>query len=292
MFDYDKCYVLGDIIDEKMNEITSKYTQLFEKVPLPSLIRLSFIYASKRLNVMKEITPKGVDERFNAERDREYNNKKALMEQYIQKYYGKSITVESEEYTEFINELLQQEQMDLDSAYNLLEKYKEELSKTYEEIVPYVDIALPAQGLTTINATKHRENQYLNEIVDGIYATSGKGIMDYIVRTNTGSMRGDGYNLELPKNPFKTISEGKYMLNNPASIYHLKVDEFEPVIDFYLDSNNKVVLRFSQEWISRKMQLPCTEEIVDYLPAAYINNKNITVNGENLESLLQKNITY
>lgn len=216
---------------------------------------------------------------------------KNLIEDYIYQNYGKHISVDSIEYSSFINHLQEEEKENQYSATNLLENYKKELLQTYLSISPTVDIALPTHGITEINATNHRENQYKNEIIDGIYATSGKGILDYILRTNTGSMSGDGYNLDLPINPFSCVNDGKYILNEPASVYHLDARLFEPVIDFRLDANGNVNLRFAQEWISRSEKLKCNEEIVNYVPKEYVERKNITIQGQKIDLFFTKGET-
>lgn len=287
MFDYNRQLEIIRRTEVEFTNVTQKYTELLSKLSKDTLINLNIIYANKKLEVMKEQTPKGISqEELEMQKNTEYARYKNIMENYIYQNYGINITVGSIQYNNFISHLTEIEKGNQNSATNMLENYKKELLQTYLSISPTVDIALPTHGISEIQATNHRENQYLNEIIDGIYATSGKGILDYIVRTNTGSMCGDGYNLDLPVNPFNSISNGNYLLNNPASVYHLDARLFEPVIDFRLDENGNVNLRFAQEWISRNEKLKCNEEIAEYVPKEYIQHKNITIQGMPLDEML------
>lgn len=289
MFDYNKQLEIIRRTEVELTNVTQKYTELLSGLSKDTLLNLNIIYTNRKLEVLKEQTPKGIcKEEFEIQRNSEYEKYKNLMEDYIYQNYGKHISIDSLEYSSFINYLREEEKEKQYSATNLLENYKKELLQTYLLISPTVDIALPTHGITEINATNHRENQYLNEIIDGIYATSGKGIMDYILRTNTGSMHGDGYNLDLPINPFSGFTDGKYILNEPASVYHLDARLFEPVIDFRLDANGNVNLMFAQEWISRSEKLKCNEEIVNYVPKEYIERKNITIQGQKIDLFFTK----
>lgn len=292
MFDYNRQLEIIRRTEVELTNVTQKYTELLSSLSKDTLLNLNIIYASRKLEVLKEQNPKGISkEELEIQRNSEYEKYKNLMEDYIYQNYGKHISVDSIEYSSFINHLQEEEKENQYSATNLLENYKKELLQTYLLISPTVDIALPTHGITEINATNHRENQYLNEIIDGIYATSGKGILDYILRTNTGSMRGDGYNLDLPINPFSGVNDGKYILNKPASVYHLDARLFEPVIDFRLDANGNVNLRFDQEWISRSEKLKCNEEIVNYVPKEYVERKNITIQGQKMDLFFTKGET-
>lgn len=287
MFDYNRQLEIIRRTEVEFTNVTQKYTELLSKLSKDTLINLNIIYANKKLEVMKEQTPKGISqEELEMQKNTEYAKYKNIMENYIYQNYGINITVGSIEYNNFISHLTEIEKGNQNSATNMLENYKKELLQTYLSISPTVDIALPTHGISEIQATKHRENQYLNEIIDGIYATSGKGILDYIVRTNTGSMRGDGYKLDLPVNPFNSISNDNYLLNEPASVYHLDARLFEPVIDYRLDENGNVKLKFAQEWISRNEKLKCNEEIAEYVPKEYIQHKNITIQGMPLDEML------
>lgn len=292
MFDYNRQLEIIRRTEVELTNVTQKYTELLSSLSKDTLLNLNIIYASRKLEVLKEQNPKGISkEELEIQRNSEYEKYKNLMEDYIYQNYGKHISVDSIEYSSFINHLQEEEKENQYSSTNLLENYKKELLQTYLLISPTVDIALPTHGITEINATNHRENQYLNEIIDGIYATSGKGILDYILRTNTGSMRGDGYNLDLPINPFSGVNDGKYILNKPASVYHLDARLFEPVIDFRLDANGNVNLRFDQEWISRSEKLKCNEEIVNYVPKEYVERKNITIQGQKMDLFFTKGET-
>ena len=48
----------------------------------------------------------------------------------------------------------------------------------------------------------------------------------------------------------------------------------------------KPILRFGQEWISRKKSLSCKEQIASYLPSEYVKSKQITIQGQKLENII------
>lgn len=289
LFDFEKQNDINIKMQEIFPQITRTYTELLESLPKETLHNLDIIYANKKWKTIKSQIPKGLsEEQISEARRKNMEFGKKEIERRIKQYFGLDIVVDSPEYISFISTITQKEKNNSNSALNVIEKYKNDLLRNYLQISSTLQIALPTQGISEINAVEHRENQYLNEIVNGIYATSGSGIFDYIVRTNTGGMIGNRYGIDFPKNPFdlNKSTSNKLMLNKKASVYQVDAREFEPVIDFMIGEQDKPVLRFGQEWISRKKSLACKEQIATYLPSEYVKSKQITIQGKKLENII------
>lgn len=294
-FNYDKQFEIIKNTESELPKVTEYFTQMLMRLPHNTLENLNLLYANKKWETIKNMNPKGLTkEEIELQRQKRMEVGKKIIENMLKERYGTDIKIDSPEYKSIIQNVEKLEKSNPNSAFNIVENYKKNIKKAYSRISDSVQVALPTQGLHQINATQNRENQYLNGIETGIYATSGAGILDYIVRTNTGSMHGDGQNLDLPNNPFnkEKTTDKRVALNKTASIYHLKVEHFEPVVDFKLDSDGKPSLRFGQEWVAKKSYLPCEEKRTDYVPRSYVDKKNITIQGKSLkENMPEKNIT-
>lgn len=289
LFDFEKQNDINIKMQEIFPQITSTYTELLESLPKETLYNLDIIYANKKWETIKSQIPKGLsEEQISEARRKNIEFGKKEIERRIKQYFGLDIIVDTPEYINFISTIIQKEKNNGNSALNVIEKYKNDILENYLKISNTLQIALPTQGISKINAVEHRENQYLNEIVNGIYATSGSGIFDYIVRTNTGGMIGNRYGIDFPRNPFdlNKSTSNKLMLNKNASVYQVDAREFEPVIDFMIGEQYKPILRFGQEWISRKKSLSCKEQIASYLPSEYVKSKQITIQGQKLENII------
>lgn len=289
LFDFEKQNDINIKMQEIFPQITSTYTELLESLPKETLYNLDIIYANKKWETIKSQIPKGLsEEQISEARRKNIEFGKKEIERRIKQYFGLDIIVDTPEYINFISTIIQKEKNNGNSALNVIEKYKNDILENYLKISNTLQIALPTQGISKINAVEHRENQYLNEIVNGIYATSGSGIFDYIVKTNTGGMIGNRYGIDFPRNPFdlNKSTSNKLMLNKNASVYQVDAREFEPVIDFMIGEQYKPILRFGQEWISRKKSLSCKEQIASYLPSEYVKSKQITIQGQKLENII------
>lgn len=289
LFDFEKLNDINIKMQEIFPQITSTYTELLESLPKETLYNLDIIYANKKWETIKSQIPKGLsEEQISEKRRKNMEFGKKEIERRIKQYFGLDIIVDTPEYINFISTITQKEKNNGNSALNVIEKYKNKLLENYLEISSTLQIVLPTQGISKINAVEHRENHYLNEIVNGIYATSGSEIFDYIVRTNTGGMIENRYGIDFPRNPFdlNKSTSNKLMLNKNASVYQVDAREFEPVIDFMIGEQHKPILRFGQEWISRKKSLSCKEQIASYLPSEYVKSKQITIQGQKLENII------
>ena len=281
MFEFDYEKEAEKMIDIKIDidVITSEYIRKLSLCSLESLQALNVIYIYNKLYVIANMSPKNRTT-FEEERREKLTQGLNLIKRKLNTYYSYDIK-DDEEIKRIVERMKLIEESRTNSAYNVLQDYKNALKKLYEESLGVVRTVLPTHNLKHINKANHRENQYLNEIVDGIFAVGDyNGLMDYIARANSKGMIVRKNQIFLPTNPFDIAnsSNQKLKLTKPVSIYDMSVKDFEPVIDFYLDAGNKPILRFDNEWIARKEKVRCKESIIDYLPKDFLLNRNVTVN--------------
>lgn len=286
MFEFDYETESERMIDTKIDAdgLTCEYIRKLSLCNLESLQALNIIYIYNKLIVIANMTPKN-RATFEEERREKLTQGLNLIKRKLNTYYSYDIK-DDEEIKRIVERMKLIEESRTNSAYNVLQDYKNALKKLYEESLGVVRTVLPTHNLKHINKANHRENQYLNEIVDGVFAIGDyTGLMDYIARAHANGMTVRKNQLFLPNNPFdlESSTSTKIKLIKPVSIYEMAVKDFEPVVDFFLDAGNKPILRFDNEWISRKEKVRCKETTIDYLPKEFLLNRNVTVRENNNE---------
>lgn len=286
MFEFDYEKESERMIDTKIDAdgLTCEYIRKLSLCNLESLQALNIIYIYNKLIVIANMTPKNRST-FEEERREKLTQGLNLIKRKLNTYYSYDIK-DDEEIKRIVERMKLIEESRTNSAYNVLQDYKNALKKLYEESLGVVRTVLPIHNLKHINKANHRENQYLNEIVDGVFAIGDyTGLMDYIARAHANGMIVRKNQLFLPNNPFdlESSTSTKIKLIKPVSIYEMAVKDFEPVVDFFLDAGNKPILRFDNEWISRKEKVRCKETTIDYLPKEFLLNRNVTVRENNNE---------
>lgn len=286
MFEFDYEKESERMIDTKIDAdgLTCEYIRKLSLCNLESLQALNIIYIYNKLIVIANMTPKNRST-FEEERREKLTQGLNLIKRKLNTYYSYDIK-DDEEIKRIVERMKLIEESRTNSAYNVLQDYKNALKKLYEESLGVVRTVLPTHNLKHINKANHRENQYLNEIVDGVFAIGDyTGLMDYIARAHANGMIVRKNQLFLPNNPFdlESSTSTKIKLIKPVSIYEMAVKDFEPVVDFFLDAGNKPILRFDNEWISRKEKVRCKETTIDYLPKEFLLNRNVTVRENNNE---------
>ncbi len=165
---------------------------------------------------------------------------------------------------------------------SIVTDFSSELKNVYENKCGRVYTVLPIPNLKELNCSLRTENQYLNNIYNGVFATSTTNeIYKYIARSNVGGMRAHGKEIEYPSNPFKDVdlNNGILALINPVSLYYFDVDQFEPQFDFDIGEDNKPHFIYGGEWVAPREKLKCEGEVrVSYLPSSFIENNNVYYN--------------
>ena len=172
-----------------------------------------------------------------------------------------------------------------------IENYKKELQKTYMEYCLVLRCAIDKEGLDYINATQNRENQFKNELINGIFASSGFSDLENYI----GRAASEGYGMNVnnsvvvyPDNPFKSIEEQQdvdnLLLRKDVYVYSMDASEFEPVVDFELGRDGTYGLRFGHEWISRNESLKCEQEAVNRVPREMLERKQVFYKKQGISS--------
>ena len=286
MFEFDYEKESEKMIDTRIDAdgLTCEYIRKLSLCNLESLQALNIIYIYNKLLVIANMTPKNRST-FEEERREKLTQGLNLIKRKLNEYYSYDIKDDAE-IKRIVERIKVVEEARIDSAYNILQDYKNALKKLYEESLGVVRTVLPTHNLKHINKANHRENQYLNEIVDGVFAIGDyTGLMDYIARAHANGMIVRKNQMFLPINPFdlESSTSTKIKLIKPVSIYEMDVKYFEPVVDFYLDAGNKPTLRFDNEWVSKTEKVRCKESTVDYLPNDFLLHRNVTVRVNNNE---------
>ena len=169
---------------------------------------------------------------------------------------------------------------------SIVTDFSSELKNVYEKECGRVYTVLPIPNLKELNCSLRTENQYLNNIYNGVFATSTiNEIYKYIARSNVGGMRVQGKRIIYPSNPFlDDVNDGVLTLINPVSLYYFDVDQFEPQFDFDIGEDNKPHFIYGGEWVAPREKLKCEGEVrVSYLPSSFIENNNVYYNDNGNE---------
>jgi hypothetical protein len=175
------------------------------------------------------------------------------------------------------------EQIIIDAAENkaspvlsVIEEYRHAISQTYQKFNRELRHVSPTKGLRAINSSKARLNNFVNEIVDAVFAASSyKSIVLYIGRAVAGWMHvmDKGNVCIYPKNPYNFRNEQQnndwVQLLHEVCVYTMKADAFEAVIDFR-EEENKYGLHFAHEWISRNNIVACECEYIKQIPKKFL----------------------
>ncbi len=165
-------------------------------------------------------------------------------------------------------------------VFEIVERYKAAIVDSYVKNNARLWHCSPVSGLTSLNYTI-RENQYLNEIVKGVFASSGYyDLTNYIGRAVVGGMIVRDGVVIYPDNPFSRIqhSKTKMELKQPIYMYSVDANGFVPSVCLELQHGTKENgdtlffpdLRFDDEWTIIKPEVPCECEEITYIPTSHL----------------------
>ena len=266
-FNFEEEQTKLDLANKNINMIMDKYNELLMGLSDKDKNVMQLYYYFKKLDTFNEMTPKG---NYWDEKREEYINKGLEIIKNLGSITFPDIT-NLDELRISVNNY-----MNNSNLLNIINSFSSDIKNAYKEYCDCVYTVLPISGITELEASKHRENQYRNSINDGVFATATmESIERYIARANVGGMvlKDDG--IEYPSNPFTDINEDELTLNNPVSIYLGNVDLYEPQIDYRIDENGIPHFIYGGEWIAHQDRVPCVEKQTTYLPASFIENNNI-----------------
>ena len=264
------------LANEHINGIITKYNEILMNLSDKEKNVMQLYYYFKKLDTFKSMTPKG----------NYWDDKR-------EKYINKGLEIIKNLGTKTFSNIhsLDEIRKNVDSymsnsdLLNIITSFSLEIKSAYKKYCDYVYTVLPISGIKELEESRHRENQYLNSINNGVFATATmESIEKYIARANVGGMIVDGSAVKYPSNPFLNISEEGLTLIKPVSIYLSNVDFFEPQFDYEIDSNGIPHFVYGGEWIAPHEKVPCIEKQTTYLPTSFLEN-NIVYYQENGEMI-------
>lgn len=264
------------LANEHINGIITKYNEILMNLSDKEKNVMQLYYYFKKLDTFKSMTPKG----------NYWDDKR---EEYINKGLEiiKNLGTKTFSNIHSLDEIRKNvdSYMSNSDLLNIITSFSLEIKSAYKKYCDYVYTVLPISGIKELEESRHRENQYLNSINNGVFATATmESIEKYIARANVGGMIVHGNEIEYPSNPFSNISEEELTLINPVSIYMGNVDLFEPQFDYEIDSNGIPHFVYGGEWIASHEKVPCIEKQTTYLPTRFLDD-NIVYYQQNGEMI-------
>ena len=264
------------LANEHINGIITKYNEILMNLSDKEKNVMQLYYYFKKLDTFKSMTPKG----------NYWDDKR---EEYINKGLEiiKNLGTKTFSNIHSLDEIRKNvdSYMSNSDLLNIITSFSLEIKSAYKKYCDYVYTVLPISGIKELEESRHRENQYLNSINNGVFATATmESIEKYIARANVGGMIVHGNEIEYPSNPFSNISEEELTLINPVSIYMGNVDLFEPQFDYEIDSNGIPHFVYGGEWIAPHEKVPCIEKQTTYLPTRFLDD-NIVYYQQNGEMI-------
>lgn len=229
------------LANEGIKRVVDNYNNLLLSLDIKESNVMQLYYYFKKLYTISNMTPKG----------NYYDDKKEL---YISKCIELIKKVGNDIYPEIkdLDELKNVVMNDMnEKSIEIINSFSTDIKKAYKEYCKNVYTILPISGLTELVESKHRENQYLNNISDGVFSTTTmSSIEKYIARANVGGMIVRKNEIEYPSNPFSNVDKSELTLVKPVSVYLSSADYFEPQFDYEIDSEGRPRFIYGDEWIA------------------------------------------
>jgi hypothetical protein len=265
-FDFNEEKEKLSSVNDELYDLFNNYDNILNSLSNREKNIMDLYYYFRRLNTFKEMTPDG----------NYWDNKREAFIQRLTNVINKLGHNTFGNFNDF-DELKKIVDISMNGKLlNIINDFSADIKNIYKKHIDHVYTVLPVSGLEELEASKHRENRYLNSINDGVFAsTSFDSIEKYIGRANVGGLIANGNQLEYPANPFSRIEDDKLMLTEPVSIYLGNVDLFEPQFDYIVDNRGFSHFTFDGEWIAPYEKINCIETQTDYLPISFIEENDV-----------------
>ncbi len=265
-FDFNEEKEKLSSVNDELYDLFNNYDNILNSLSNREKNIMDLYYYFRRLNTFKEMTPDG----------NYWDNKREAFIQRLTNVINKLGHNTFGNFNDF-DELKKIVDISMNGKLlNIINDFSVDIKNIYKKHIDHVYTVLPVSGLEELEASKHRENRYLNSINDGVFAsTSFDSIEKYIGRANVGGLIANGNQLEYPANPFSRIEDDKLMLTEPVSIYLGNVDLFEPQFDYVVDNRGFSHFTFDGEWIAPYEKINCIETQTDYLPISFIEENDV-----------------
>ncbi len=256
--------------NEGIKKVMSDYDEILDNLSDKDKGVLQLYFYLKKLDTIKEMTPKG--NYWDGKREAYINEGIRMIEEYGKKIFPDINNIEelrSDVYN-YMNE---------SELPTIINGFSNDVKSAYKHNCEHVYTILPISGLKELKASMHRENQYLNSITNGVFATGAmREVENYIGRANVDGMIVRGNKIRYPRNPFSEVTEDGLKLIKPVSVYLSDIDLFEPQFDFEIDKDGKPHFLFGDEWVAPYEKIGCVEKQVAYLPTSFIEKNDVSYN--------------
>ena len=280
----------------KMNEcqmlirtLIGEYEKKLSECGEQSLQNLELIYLGKKLDTCKRAYPEGYKPEDEAKRSEVVDSLTKEIKRKIKAYYD----VDKDDIESFLRIIEIVEKANPYSAYSTLEEFKRTSTKVASNTVDSFKTIIPRGGLDHLDATVNRENQYYNEIINGIFATSDyNDLVAYSLRAvcEPKGMIARGNEIHYPDNPVVEIDDPEsVMLKRPISVYSSDAKQYEPVIDFRLENGVPKII-YDSEWVAKVDKIDVKEEMLGRIPREFFKERRVFVRDENGEVCLSDTI--
>lgn len=263
----------------RINAITTVYNMELAKLSQPELIYADTVIKYSQLMINKGMQAfsdgKGRDDAV--ESCENYAN--AEIVKYVKDKYG--ITIPTENAPIAIDGAKARSA----SVFETMDNYKKAIHDAYLTFESTLKHCSPVPDLSELRATV-RENQYSNEIIKGIFASSDyDDTIHYMGRAVAGGMIYKNGILVYPSNPFSDDqnTKTKLKLKKPIYLYSVNAKDFEPSITLELmhgtrEDGSSIFfpdLRFDGEWTCKVPSINCEMEEIDDIPTSILKNCQI-----------------
>ena len=277
-FDFEEEGKRVAFANENVNGVIDRYNGILASLSEREKNIIMLHYAFKKLDTIRNMTPEG--NYFDDKRDGYIKRALDIIESIRERFYPDA---------KDLDELCDRVSHDMDGKLsNILTDFSTDLKKSYMAQCDHVFTVLPLSGLTELIQSKHRENQYLSRIYDGIFSTTTmSSIEKYIGRANVHGMIVRGREINYPSNPFSSITEEALTLVKPVSIYLSTAEFFKPQFDYEIDPEGRPHFIYGGEWIAERPTVPCIETQTSYLPPSFIERNAVYYQAEGDRVLLE-----
>ena len=263
---------LNDATD-RIRAITTVYNMELSNLSQPELIYADVITKYSQLLIME------VREAGSIKQSMQANHRKHVNEEivrYVSSKYKINIPVEN------VDIAIEGARVRSERVFDIIKRYRNAINEAYTKFDNKLWYCSDTAGITSLTHVI-KENLYLNEIVDGVFASSN---YDKILNS-IGGLAGGGLNskediIVFNSNPFSgsQASKTKMDLVCPMYIYSVDPQNFTPSVCLELIHGSKEDgsdiffpdLRFDDEWYCKAKNVACEQEEVLNIPTSILKN--------------------
>ena len=264
----------------KIQAITTVYNMELSNLAQSELIYADVLTKYSQLLIM-EVMNAGTVQNGMASKHRNHANQELL--RYIKDKYHIEIPKEN------VDIAVEGARERSARVFQIIERYKQAIRDAYLSFDSKLRYCTSISGMQELNHVV-KENQYMNMIVDGIYASSAyETMMAYMGKSVSGDMVDRDGIILYPSNPFRLeqSNKSKILLKTPMYVYSVNAIDFTPSVCLELIHGSRPDgsdiyfpdLRFDDEWVSKERTVRCECEEIDYIPASILKSYQVIYNS-------------